>query len=87
MQRQPEKKEKAAKPPKQMLDKELQKLVRRLEREITAQEQTIAGLDRALEQAASDYQELVRLTAEKEAQESKLEELMTQWENAAAQIE
>ena len=87
MQRLPEKKEKAAKPPKQMPDKELQKLVRRLEREITAQEQTIAGLDRALEQAASDYQELMRLTAEKEAQESKLEELMTQWENAAAQIE
>lgn len=87
MQRQPEKKEKAAKPPKQMPDKELQKLVRRLEREIIAQEQTIAGLDRALEQAASDYQELMRLTAEKEAQESKLEELMTQWENAAAQIE
>ena len=87
MQRQPEKKEKAAKPPKQMPDKELQKLVRRLEREITAQEQVIAGLDRALEQAASDYQELMRLTAEKEAQESKLEELMTQWESAAAQIE
>ena len=35
----------------------------------------------------SDYQELMRLTAEREAAEVKLEELMTQWEAAASQIE
>ena len=87
MQRVPEKKEKAPKPTRQMPDKELQKLVRRLEREIAAQEDAVAALDRALEAASSDYQELVRLTAEREEAENKLEELMTQWETAASQIE
>ena len=47
----------------------------------------MAALDRALEAASSDYQELVRLTAEREEAENKLEELMTQWEAAASQIE
>ena len=87
MQRVPEKKEKAPKPTRQMPDKELQKLVRRLEREIAAQEDAVAALDRALEAASSDYQKLVRLTAEREEAENKLEELMTQWETAASQIE
>ena len=87
MQRVPEKQEKAPKPVRQMPDKELQKLVRRLEREIAAQEDAVAALDRALEAASSDYQELVRLTAEREEAENKLEELMTQWETAASQIE
>ena len=72
---------------RQLPDKELQKLVRRLEREIAAQEERVAQLDHALEAASSDYQELVRLTAEKEAEENKLDELMTQWETAASQIE
>ena len=55
--------------------------------EIAAQEDAVAALDRALEAASSDYQELVRLTAEREEAENKLEELMTQWETAASQIE
>ena len=87
MQRTPEKREKEPKPMRQLPDKELQKLVRRLEREIAAQEERVAQLDHALEAASSDYQELVRLTAEKEAEENKLDELMTQWETAASQIE
>ncbi len=87
MQRTPEKREKEPKPMRQLPDKELQKLVRRLEREIAAQEERVAQLDHALEAASSDYQELVRLTAEKEAEENRLDELMAQWETAASQIE
>ncbi len=67
--------------------KELEKLVRRLEREIAAQEQMISDLDAALEAASSDYQELVRLTEERQTQENKLDDLMQQWENAAAALE
>ena len=67
--------------------KELEKQVRRLERQIDEQERKIAALNEALRAAATDYQELVRLTAEKEREDQLLEELMTQWETAAAQLE
>ena len=67
--------------------KECEKLVRRLEREIEKQEQNIAGLDAAIEDAAADYQELTRLLAEKEAVETVLMELMTQWEEAQESLE
>ena len=87
MQRPVEKKEKTPKAARILPEKELQKLVRRLEREIGVQEQTVAELDKALAAASADYQELMRLTAEREAAEAKLEELMTQWEAAASQIE
>ncbi len=79
----PKKKEKPAKPAG---SKELEKLVRRLEREIEAQEQAIAVLDEALAAAAADYQALLRLTEEKTAAEEKLNESMAQWEEAAAQL-
>ena len=62
--------------------KESEKLVRRLEREIEKQEQSIAHLDEAIEAAAADYQELTRLLAEKEAAEEVLLDLMAQWEEA-----
>ncbi len=62
--------------------KELDKLVRRLEREIEKQEQAVARLDSAMEAAAADYQELTRLLAEKEEAELVLLELMEQWEQA-----
>ena len=45
--------------------KELDKLVRRLEREIEKQEALIAQLDTQIEAAAADYQELTRLLGEK----------------------
>ncbi len=60
--------------------KELDKLVRRLEREIEKQEQAISALDIAIEAAAADYQELTRLLAEKEEAETVLLDLMEQWE-------
>lgn len=62
--------------------KETEKLVRRLEREIEKQEQQIALLDRQIEAAAADYQELTRLLGEKETAETVLMDLMEQWENA-----
>ncbi|MBO2527209.1 MAG: ABC transporter ATP-binding protein [Clostridiales bacterium] len=67
--------------------KELEKLVRRLEREISAQEQKLSDLDAAISAAATDYQELLCLTQEKQAEEEKLETLMAQWEEAAAALE
>lgn len=79
------KKDKAT--PKPTGNKELEKLVRRLEREIAAQEQRIAALDEALALAATDYQELLRLTEEKQREEASLDELMERWEAAAAELE
>ncbi len=62
--------------------KELDKLVRRLEREIEKQEALIAQLDAQIESAAADYQELTRLLGEKEVAENVLMDLMEQWEQA-----
>ena len=67
--------------------KELDKLIRRLEREIEKQEQLVAAFDPKIEAAASDYQELTRLLTEKEAAEEVLMELMEQWEQAQEQCE
>lgn len=67
--------------------KELEKLVRRLEREIAAKEEELAALDRALSEAASDYQELLRLLERRQTEEVALEELMAQWETASETLE
>ena len=80
----PKKKEK---PNKAAGSKELEKAVRRLEREIDAMERRIADLDTQLAAAATDYQELLRLTEERQTAETFLEELMSQWEEAAAALE
>ncbi len=79
----PKKKEK---PPRPTGSKELEKLIRRLEREISAQEQKITLLEEALAAAATDYQELLRLTEEKQKEDEILDELMGQWETAAANL-
>lgn len=79
----PEKKEK----PKAKVDsKALEKEIRRLEREIDKQEQTIAALDEQLQTAATDYQELLRLSAERDTAEDRLNEYMEQWESAVNQL-
>ena len=62
--------------------KDTEKLIRRLEREIEKQESVIAKIDAEIEATASDYQELTRLLAQKEKEESLLMALMEQWENA-----
>lgn len=82
---QPKKKEKA--PKNTGGSKELEKQVRRLEREIDAQEKKLTELNASLERAATDYQELLRLTEEKEREEAALEALMTQWAEVSAALE
>ena len=62
--------------------KDLDKQIRRLEREIEKQEALIAQLEHQMEAAAADYQELMRLIAEKEAADDCLMDLMEQWERA-----
>ena len=62
--------------------KETDKLIRRLEREIEKKELVIAELDKKIEAAAADYQELTRLLGEKEEAEMVLMDLMEQWEQA-----
>ena len=62
--------------------KEVEKLVRRLEREIEKQEKLVAEFDVKIEAASADYQELTRLLEEKEAAELELMDLMEQWEAA-----
>ncbi len=66
--------------PKPRTDSKAQeKEVRRLEREIARLEQTLAELDRQMEARASDYQELIRLTAEREQAEAELNARMEEW--------
>ena len=62
--------------------KDVDKLVRRLEREIEKQEKVLAEFDEKIEAASADYQELTRLLGEKEEAEMLLMELMEQWEAA-----
>jgi thymidylate synthase ThyX len=62
--------------------KDVDKLIRRLEREIEKQEAVVAEFDRKIEAASADYQELTRLLGEKEDAEAVLMDLMEQWEEA-----
>ena len=62
--------------------KDIDKLIRRLEREIEKQEKVVAEFDEKIEAASADYQELTRLLSEKEAAEEVLMDLMEQWEAA-----
>ena len=64
--------------------KDIDKLVRRLEREIEKQESLISDLETKIEAASADYQELTRLLSEKESAEAVLMELMEQWDAAQA---
>ncbi len=66
--------------------KDSDKLVRRLEREIEKQEATIAEMDKKIQAAAADYQELSRLMEEKEGAEARLMDLMEQWETAQSDL-
>ena len=83
----PSQTKKKDKPVKTGGSKELEKTVRRLERDIDTREQALAKLREELEAASSDYQEYLRLSEELQKQESELEEIMLKWEEAAAQLE
>lgn len=63
--------------------KEIDKVIRRLEREIEKQEIVVSDFDVRIEAASADYQELTRLLSEKAEAENVLMDLMEQW--AAAQ--
>ena len=62
--------------------KDQEKRLRKLERDIEEKEKEIAALESAIEAAASDYQELTRLLAEKESAEEALLAMMEEWEKA-----
>ena len=87
MQRQKAPAAKKEKAPRSTGSKDAEKTVRRLEREIAAKEEEIAAIDKALGEAASDYQELLRLTEQREAEQTALDGLMTQWEAASEELE
>ena len=67
--------------------KEIDKLIRRLEREIEKQETVLAELEARIEVSGADYQELTRLLGEKEEAELLLMDLMEQWESAQESVE
>ena len=67
--------------------KEIDKLIRRLERDIEKQENLVAELDAKIEVSGADYQELTRLLGEKEEAELILMDLMEQWETAQESVE
>ena len=67
--------------------KEIDKLIRRLEREIEKKENLVAELDAKIEVSGADYQELTRLLGEKEEAELLLMDLMEQWETAQESVE
>ena len=77
-----EKKEKPINP-----DKNLEKQVRAVEREIEKQEALLHEYDCKIEAAASDYQELARLMAERETQEACYAEMMERWETLSMKLE
>ena len=84
---QTEKKEKKEKPKQQNNNKNLEKKLRAVEREVEKQEALVAEFDPKIEAAASDYQELTRLLQEKAEAEEKLEALMEQWEALSLEME
>ncbi len=77
-----EKKEKPANP-----DRDLEKQVRAVEREIEKQEALLHEYDRKIDAAASDYQELARLMAERETAEAAYAEMMERWEALSMKLE
>ena len=83
----PVKAEKKEKPKTKGGDKALEKKLRAVERDIEKQEALVAEFEPQIEAAASDYQELTRLLAEKEAAEAQLEALMEQWEQLSLELE
>ena len=82
----PEKKEPEKKAKPKSHDKELEKEVRRLEREIEKQEKLLKELEEEIGAASADYQELARLLEQKEREDEILLDLMDQWEKAAGEL-
>ena len=84
----PERRERKEKPkPTTPNSKAVEKKLRAVEREVEKQEAAVAAYDPLIEAAASDYQELARLMAEKTEAEEKLSQLMEQWEELSLALE
>ena len=49
--------------------------------------QQLEPLDAQIDAAATDYEALVRLTGEKDAVQTQLDEMMAQWEALSLQLE
>ena len=81
-----ERKEKKEKP-RSGGDKNLEKQIRAIEREIEKQEQLLAEYDGKIDAAASDYQELARLMEEKTAEQTRYAEMMERWESLSMELE
>ena len=84
----PERRERKEKPkPTTPNSKAVEKKLRAVEREVEKQEAAVAAYDPLIEAAASDYQELTRLMAEKAGAETQLSQLMEQWEALSLALE
>ena len=68
-------------------DKSLEKQLRAIEREIEKQEALLHEYDGKIDAAASDYQELSRLMAERETAENAYAEMMERWEALSLRLE
>ena len=82
-----EKREKKEKPKQTGGSKAIEKKIKSLEREIEKQETLVAEFDEKIAAASADYQELVRLMEEKQAEEEKLTGMMDEWESLSLQLE
>ena len=58
-----------------------------MEREIEKQEALLHEYDQKIDAAASDYQELARLMAERETAEAAYAEMMERWETLSMKLE
>ncbi len=67
--------------------KAVEKKLRAVEREVEKLETAVAAYEPQIEAAASDYQELARLMAEKTETEEQLAALMEQWEELSLALE
>ena len=65
----------------------LEKQLRAIEREIEKQEALLHEYDGKIDAAASDYQELSRLMAERETAENAYAEMMERWEALSLRLE
>ena len=65
----------------------LEKQIAKLEREIEKQEQLLSEYDEKIQAVATDYGELSRLMAEKDAAQAEMERLYASWEELSAQLE
>ena len=65
----------------------MEKKLRAVEREVEKLETAVAAYEPRIEAAASDYQELARLMAEKTETEEQLAALMEQWEELSLALE